>query len=284
MTEVVADTKGCGTPKGRGPRSVAVLIPAYNPGSGRLERTLASIDAQQAEAVVIVVVDDGSEPAIQIDPSRYVTPVELLRCATNGGIVTAMNFGLRHIQSCGFDYIARQDVGDVDVGPRLERQRRALDEDPGLSIVGSHVRWVEPDGRPAFTFEAPAEHGLILQRMRSGPAFIHPAVMMRASAISAVGPYSDQFPHCEDYELFFRLVRHGRGANVPEVLVDTELDPGGISIPKRRKQLWGRLRVQWAYFGWFSLRAWIGLARTLALIATPYSVLAPIKRRFKTIR
>ena len=108
--------------------------------------------------------------------------------------------------------------------------------------------------------------------------------MMRADALRKVGPYSERYPHCEDYELFRRLVQHFRGGNLPEVLVHTEANPDGISIPKRRLQLFSRLRVQMSYFAWTAPRAYVGALRTVALILTPYSLLAWVKKRRGTVR
>ena len=270
----------------RGDRSsrVAMLIPAYNPTPGQLERTLRSIDRQRHPNLTIVIVDDGSAPPIAIEPCDFACPIVVDRLAANSGITVALNHGLQRILAEDYDYVARQDVGDVDVGQRIALQAALLDQQPDVAIVGSHVRWVEPDGTPAFTFAAPSDHDGIMRRMRSGPAFIHPTVMMRASALRQIGDYSANFPHCEDYELFFRLVQQFRGANIAEVLVDTELNPAGISIPKRRRQLWNRLRTQLTYFAPLSWRSWTGAARTVALLLTPYRLLAAWKRRRQHIR
>ncbi len=58
-------------------------------------------------------------------------------------------------------------------------------------------------------------------------------------------------------------------ANLPEYLLHYRLSTGGMSMSSRKRQLVDRLRVQLAYFHLLKWQAWVGVARTLALLIVP---------------
>jgi hypothetical protein len=101
--------------------------------------------------------------------------------------------------------------------------------------------------------------------------------MMRTSALKVVGRYPTDAPAAEDYEFFWRFMEAGETANLPDVLIRYVLDPGGISLSRRRTQLASRRRIQLEHNDG-SPRALAGVARTLILEITPYRVVHRLKR------
>jgi glycosyltransferase involved in cell wall biosynthesis len=255
---------------------VAVLIPVYN-DDGRLAATLASL-RQQGVPFTAVVVDDGSAPPVCVDEGAYDFPVALLRQPRNGGIERALNAGLEFLAAAGFEYVARLDNGDLCAPARLARQQAFLDEHPDVALVGSNVEWRRGDGSLAFSLALPETHEAISRAFHHTVCLIHPAVMFRLDAVRAVGPYSLDYPAAEDYELFWRIARRFRVANIPETLLTTRFDPGGISVTRRARQLRSRLRIQLAFFRAGEPMSYVGLAKTLALMSVPYRLIVPIKR------
>lgn len=265
-----------------GAARIAVLIPVHN-AQNDLMRTLASLD-RQSETFDVFVVDDGSRPPIALDPDSYRHPVTLLRLPANRGIEGALNAGLGRILADDYAYVARQDSGDVDVGERLARQRHWLDCHPEVALVGTWVDFVDDEGRRIFTFTPPADTQAIRRRMHYSAAFIHPATMIRTSALRAVGPYSDRYPLAEDYELFFRIARRFGCANLTDVLVRKEENPDSLSVARRRRSLRSRIRIQLAYFDRGSIHSYLGLLYSLILYVVPYRLLMRIKRAGRNVR
>ena len=101
--------------------------------------------------------------------------------------------------------------------------------------------------------------------------------MIRTSALKAVGFYSERYPVAEDYELFRRIAQQFPIANIPIVLVDMRLSLGGLSLTRRRRQLFDRLRIQLKYFRPLEISAWMGLIQTLALFLIPRAVITKFK-------
>lgn len=257
---------------------VAVLMPVYNNQAG-LEHSLASLHSDPPDFHVIVV-DDGSRVAITVDQERHPFPVTLLRQEPNGGITAALNRGLAHIKEQGFSLVARLDSGDSWHAGRLKAQTDFLAANPDHALVGTWVRYVDQAGNPVFNWVAPCSDAELRNHMYLRDCFVHPAVMMRVSALQAVGDYDPAFLHVEDYELFFRIMRKYKVANLPDYLCSYECDPRapGISIRHRKKQLLGRLKVLTANANPLSPWFYAGLFIVLAMLAIPRGMVAAAKR------
>lgn len=265
----------------RRPRT-AFVIPVFR-AQDDLDRTLESLDAERGDFDVIVV-DDGSEPAIRVDTRAWKRAPHLIRLARNSGIEMALNAGVEYALAQGYTFIARQDAGDLDLPGRVEAQEAFLDAHPDVAVVGTWVKFADPQGKEIFTFSPPTDTGTIRRRMKYGPAFIHPSVMMRASALKEAGIYRLGYPRAEDYELLYRLARRYDVANLGEVLVIKEENPASLSNAKRRHSLRSRLRVQLKNFTPFSPHSYLGLAYTLALYLTPYSLILALKAKAGAVK
>ncbi|WP_038055508.1 glycosyltransferase [Thermus amyloliquefaciens] len=260
---------------------VAVLIPVYNNQAG-LERTLASIDEKLP--LDVVVVDDGSDPPIQLRGLPQPHRGFVLRLDRNMGIEHALNHGLRWILEKDYRYVARLDAGDLCYPGRFFRQREFLEKNPQYALVGGQVRFVDDSGRDLFREKFPTEHEDISRIMHARSCFIHPAVMLRVSALQEVGFYSDRFPAAEDYELFFRLTKRFKVANLPDAVLICHVDPKGISLTKRRRQILSRIKVMLTYFDVGRKESWLGLMKSVALLAVPVPVVQFLKRRLEKWR
>lgn len=261
------------------PSRTILLIPYYN-SAERLLASLASVDS--AENCDVLIVDDGStERPLDLESARTAFTangtVYGLVLPENRGIENALNAGLDWIAERDYTYIARLDCGDLNRPGRLALQESFLDDHPDVLLVGGAAAFVDLEGNQQFVYRLPTSHEAIAAKMRNNSAFMHPSVMFRTSALSTVGHYPLDTPAAEDYEFFWRFIDAGRVANLPHVLIDYELDPGGISLSKRTTQLTSRLQIQRAHDDG-SWAARLGRARTRALLKVPYSTVFALKR------
>jgi GT2 family glycosyltransferase len=258
---------------------MAVLIPHYNNLEG-LRRSLTSIAADDPGDVVVV--DDGSAQPPTEDFVRAAVAgtrhVRVLSLPSNAGIEAALNAGLDHIVAGGYEYIARLDCGDRNVGSRFATQLGYLQSRPEVLLLGGAARFVDTDGVTLFVRQMPAEHREIAAFMWKNNAFMHPSVMFRASVVGTVGHYPTGFPAAEDYAYFWAIMDAGRVANLPEVLIEYEVDPGSISRSKRDRQLRSRLQVQRLHADG-SMASRLGIMRTRALLAMPVEAIDRLKAR-----
>ncbi|HTH59837.1 MAG TPA: glycosyltransferase [Paraburkholderia sp.] len=253
---------------------VAVLMPAYN-GQADVERTLASF--RENATIYALIVDDGSTPPIVAPAVRGIT-VEILRMPKNGGIERALQAGIDALAARGFRYAARIDAGDLAAPLRLAKQRAQMEATPALAALGTWTQVVDRQGDPVFMLTPPADARALRRTRFLRSPLVHPSVMLRIDAVLAVGNYRVAYPAAEDLDLFLRLMERYDCANLPELGLYYEVNEGGISATKRRRQIVSTLRLQLRYFNALNWPDWVGLAKTLLHFVTPYGALQRVKR------
>ncbi|CAH2939332.1 MAG: Glycosyltransferase [uncultured Paraburkholderia sp.] len=253
---------------------VAVLMPAYN-GQADVDLTLASFS--ERALVHVLIVDDGSTPPI-VAPALPNLQIEVLRMPVNGGIERALEAGTDALAQRGFRYAARIDAGDRSVPQRLAKQRAYMEAHPRVAGLGMWTQVVTRAGEPLFMLSPPAEAAQIRRLRFFRSCLAHPSMMLRIDAVRAVGNYRAKYRSAEDFDLFVRLMERYDCANLPELGLYYELNEGGISATKRRRQVLSTLRLQLRYFNVANPYDWLGLAKNLLHLVTPYRALQRVKR------
>ena len=253
---------------------VAVLMPAYN-GQADVDLTLASFS--ESALIHVLIVDDGSTPPI-VAPAIPNMKIEVLRMPQNGGIERALQTGIDALAQRGFRYAARIDAGDRSVPQRLAKQRVFMELHQQVAGLGMWTQVVTREGKPLFMLTPPAEPNEIRRLRFFRSCLAHPSMMLRIDAVRAVGNYRAAYPSAEDLDLFLRLMARYDCANLPELGLYYELNEGGISATKRRRQVSSTLRLQLRYFNVTNLYDWLGLAKNLLHFVTPYRALQRVKR------
>jgi glycosyltransferase involved in cell wall biosynthesis len=253
---------------------VAVLMPAYN-GQADVDLTLASFS--ESALVHVLIVDDGSTPPI-VAPALANMKIDVLRMAQNGGIERALQTGIDALAQRGFRYAARIDAGDRSVPQRLAKQRAFMQAHPNVAGLGMWTQVVTRAGEPLFMLTPPAEPNAIRRVRFFRSCFAHPSMMLRIDAVRAVGNYRAEYRSAEDLDLFVRLMERYDCANLPELGLYYELNEGGISATKRRRQITSTMRLQLRYFNAANPYDWLGLAKNLLHLVMPYRALQRVKR------
>ena len=253
---------------------VAVLMPAYN-GQADVDLTLASFS--ESALIHVLIVDDGSTPPI-VAPAIPNMKIEVLRMPQNGGIERALQTGIDALAQRGFRYAARIDAGDRSVPQRLAKQRVFMELHPQVAGLGMWTQVVTREGEPLFMLTPPAEPNEIRRLRFFRSCLAHPSMMLRIDAVRAVGNYRAAYPSAEDLDLFVRLMARYDCANLPELGLYYELNEGGISATKRRRQVSSTLRLQLRYFNVANPYDWLGLAKNLLHLVMPYRALQRVKR------
>jgi hypothetical protein len=118
----------------------------------------------------------------------------------------------------------RQDQDDLSYPDRFELQVAYLDNHQDVVVLGTWARiFVDGDSVAAYRYHRhPTTHVAAALSSIFDSIFVHSSVAMRRSAFEAVGGYScdplRQPP--EDFELWSRMCRRYKVANLAKVLVD----------------------------------------------------------------
>jgi len=259
---------------------ICVLMPCYNNPEG-LATSINSINYDTTRFIVLVV-DDGSRQAINKDQLYQNVPVtvniEILRIEENEGITNALNKGLEYIYvNCPAAFIARLDCGDICAPDRFYRQLAFFENNPAVDLVGSWCYFKNPHTGVSYKFTTPTQHKAIRHSMYFRNVFIHPTVMWRATALKGFR-YPRNYPHAEDYGLFYDIVLNKKAAIIDEFLVTCEINPLGISFQNRFDQLKSRLQVIRNYG---TNKWWVaaGTIKLLLLMALPHQMVYSLKKR-----
>jgi hypothetical protein len=115
----------------------------------------------------------------------------------------------------------------------------------------------------------PVDDAAIRRALIRANPIVHSSVVMRRAALERVGGYDPSFSVAQDYDLWMRLARITRLANLPEPLVIRRLAVGRVSAVREDDRLRAEARVRWravrcrAYPWWcavFALRPLVALA------------------------
>jgi len=228
-----------------------------------------------SEPFDMLIVDDCSRIPLADLVAAIDKTIEVVRPQKNLGVAGAKNFGLRQLLDKDYEFIAMMDADDVCRERRLAKQAAFLRANPDVALVGSWVRYIDENTHEVVFFgRPPCDARRIREALYVNNCMVHSTWMIRTHALRLSGLYSSAYPAAEDYELLRRMETRFDFANLPEFLLDFSLSMSGVSMTRRRRQLFDRLRIQAGYFDPWRWNAWIGVARTLALLAVPRAVLA----------
>lgn len=221
------------------------LLPVRD-GRRWLGEAVASALAECGPDDELIVIDDGSvdQPAQALpdDPRLRLIRQDPL------GIVAALERGRAAARG---RFLARLDADDVALPGRLAAQVAALEADPGLGVIGgrAQIRREDgpvPDGMRLYVESLNSLTDLHRELLVESPLF-HPAVLMRAEAVAAVGGYRPgDLP--EDYDLWLRLAGAGwrLGALTQAVvLLRDRSDRLTRTDPRYRKAAFHKLKMDW---------------------------------------
>lgn len=220
------------------PPEVSVLLPCRDVGPW-LPECIASLEGQSLQSVEILAVNDDSADDTGDILRRWSardSRVRLLE-ATGCGLVHALNLAAAAARA---PLLARMDGDDVAEPLRLERQRDFMAYRRDLAACGTGVE-LFPRTAVGGGYERYENwlNGLTDPRDLDRDLFVecplaHPSLMIRRSALSALGGYRDVgWP--EDYDLVLRLFAAGmRAANLDERLMRWRVRPHRHSLTSDR--------------------------------------------------
>ena len=235
--------------------AVSVLMGIWN-GAPHVREAIESVLSQTMADLELIVVDDESTDATPAILGTFRDPrLQIVRRA-RGGLTSALNVALRLSRA---PLVARLDADDLALPERLERQLAFLSTHPDVGLVGTAAREVDASGREVAVVRPPADDAGIRRALIRRNPFVHSSVVMRRDAVEQAGGYDEAFPVAQDYDLWMRMSRVTRMANLLEPLVVRRLRPGRVSEARDTERLRAEASVRWravrsgAYPPWCAL-------------------------------
>ena len=222
--------------------TVSVLLPTYN-ARPHIESCIEALERQRFDDFEIVVVDDGSTDGTIEYLDGHEDVRLFVRSDPDDGLPGALNYGLERARGT---YVARHDADDLSYRDRLGQQVDCLDTHSEVTMVGTAVHLLGPDGTRLSRRIPPANPNLesLLEKNR----FVHGSVMFRRDAVLEMGGYDTGFEYAEDYDLWLRLATDHDVRNIQSPLYGLRVHDESIyGAQLRSVKLYGwyaRLRVR----------------------------------------
>ncbi len=236
--------------------SISVLLCVYN-GERYIEDSLNSILQQTFTDIECVVINDGSTDRTQKILEEYERRDARIRLVhqKNMGLTKALNVGLQH---CHGIWIARQDADDISMPERFAKQMAFVQENPHVGLLGTACALMDAQGVVYERQEVPLfiTHEDLCSELNLRNPFVHTSMFFRHDLVKTLGGYSEIYPAAEDYELWFRMSKVTKLAQLAEKLVQRRISSDMICKKNARKQRISVLRIKWEYIAFrdFSLK------------------------------
>ena len=244
--------------KNRGPM-VSVVMPVYN-REAYVKEALDSILNQSFQDFEVVVVDDGSTdrtPQILAEYAEKDSRIRVITHEKNKGVGGARNTAQANAKG---KYLAIMDSDDVMVPQRLERQVRAMEENPDVdAMTGRLVNLADPfeqawAERP-FEYHLSVRDDGLLVCFFFANCFGNVGSIVRRSFIVKHGiKYDETVKVAEDYDYWIQMtVNNARMGYLSDVAVRVR-HHGNRSMSSYQNIIDGTYTVKRRYFDMFDVK------------------------------
>jgi glycosyltransferase involved in cell wall biosynthesis len=187
----------------------------YN-GRPFLREAVDGILGQTFPDFEFIVIDDASTDGTAELMAEYAARdrrISVLRNDANIGQSRSLNRGLDVARG---EYVARTDADDVALPQRFERQIAFLERHGDVGILGSGSWLIDTKGVPRGGSSLMPLDDLQIRwsTMFQNPIH-HPTVMLRRDVLERHHLRYDDAWRAQDYDLWVRMLRHTRAANLP---------------------------------------------------------------------
>jgi glycosyltransferase involved in cell wall biosynthesis len=239
--------------------AITVIVCCFN-AEPTIGETLQSLLEQTWLPAAIRVIDDGSRDGSVDLVSRFAAEndlIRLIRNAANRGTAYCRQLGLTEAATEAVMFLDADDIADPAL---LEKQGRALAQDPSILGVGSHAHYFSGSGADSNIGRqrvgALDQASALLMYRQSKLMFMSPATLFRRQDALAAGGYRQSLlsnakgiryeDFAEDLDLWCRMADLGAEGRyfltIPEVLFRYRKPPGSLST-KNLKLM--QLKMRW---------------------------------------
>lgn len=200
--------------------AISVLLTAYNRERLVADAIRSVLDQSFADFELVIVDDGSNDRTLEVASSFNDARISIVRHEINRGIPAARNSALDHAAG---KFVAWLDSDDIARPNRLAEQLEFLDANPTVAMVGSCAGKIDIRGvRRRGIRIPPFSHEDILAWQLFRSPFQQSSLMGRAETLKRYR-YRQHYSVCEDVDVFIRLTREHRVANMPAILVDRRI-------------------------------------------------------------
>lgn len=194
---------------------ITVLMSVYN-GEKYIKEAIDSILFQTFKDFEFLIINDGStDRTAEIIRSYSDQRIKIHKNKENFGLTKSLNIGLKLARG---EYIIRQDADDISMSERLEKELDFLETHKDYAVVGTFVKIMNENSKIIRLLKRPVNDGQIREFLKKDNCITHGSSMIRMESFYDVGFYDESMERSQDYELWLRISKKYRMANIPEYL------------------------------------------------------------------
>jgi len=185
---------------------ISIITPSYN-RADLLKETIESILAQNYDDFEYLIIDDGSTDGTKELVSNYLKDERVkYYCHDNMGEPKTVNRGYS-LSSGKFSMVVNSDDPLYDKN-YLKRAVETLEAEPETLAV--YPNWVEIDEKSNKTNEILDKQFDFLSLLTTGGLMIGPGMIIRQSALKAIGFRDESVKYTGDLSITFKIARMGK--------------------------------------------------------------------------
>lgn len=201
-------------------KKLAVLLPSYN-AAAYLNKSIDSILNQSFTDFDLYIYDDCSTDNTEEIISEYKdSRVYYRKNSVNSGIAVTLNLGLEELLP-QYEFIARMDADDWAYPERFHKQIDFLNQNQEIVLCGTQGYWLnDMHQNPVTGWKYPVRNEYIKYYLLFAASFGHSSIFLRSSCFQKHNlRYNVNSATCEDWDLWIRVVKIGKVANLPDFMM-----------------------------------------------------------------
>ena len=195
-----------------------IVIPFYN-RKKFIKRAIQSVQKQSFQEWTLWLIDDGStDGSLQELKKEFESDkIKILSLEKNKGVSFARNYG---IKQGNHPWVAFLDSDDEWLPQKLEKQMEYLKKYPNTALIHCDEIWLRNNQVLAQKKKHKKQGGRIFEACTLLCCISPSATIMSRSVLNAMPVmFREDFPVCEDYEMWLRVTSQYEVAFIEEALL-----------------------------------------------------------------
>jgi glycosyltransferase involved in cell wall biosynthesis len=211
---------------------VTVLMAVYN-AEKYLKLAIDSILLQTFKNFEFLIINDAStDSSLALIESYDDHRIRLITNSENLGLVKTLNRGLKLAEG---EYIARMDADDICDLTRLQKQIDFFEKNPDHVLLGASYILIDQDGKEKYRKIKPLSNIQVRWISLFRTVIDHPVAMFSSSLAKQL-TYNENYKTTQDYDLWLRMMQHGKAAVLKEPLLSYRMHSENVSTQKKSLQ------------------------------------------------
>lgn len=226
--------------------AVSVLMPAYN-AEKYIGEAIDSILLQTFKNFELIIIDDAStDNTWRVIKSFLKKDKRIIAHKNKKNLKLSKTLNLAIEKSKGL-YLARMDADDWSYPDRLEKQYEYMEKNNKVGILGGTMEITDNKGN----IIGKRKYANIDKKLRGDifwfSPFSHPLIMIRKSILEKAGNYNPIFNPAEDYELYFRIGKFSKFANISDILLRYRIVEESMTTGSTKKMELQTIKIRQLY-------------------------------------